>query len=238
MRPTRNSQRLQLVRRGDDPGDPLPPWMTPREIAEALAEGRPVPEPDFDRYLPARLRLISARHWTPVRVAAFGARWLEARGARTVVDVGSGAGKFCVAGALASGCAFAGIEQRESLVDVAQGLARLYRLSERVTFTREVYDGALPAADAYYLFNPFGENILDAPEHIDHDVELSDHRYLRDLASMERAMREAPVGTHFLMFNGFGGAIPDTYDEVRPAADTPDLLSLWQKVRPRTITRP
>ena len=31
--------------------------------------------------------------------------------------------------------------------------------------------------------------------------------------------------------HGFGGAVPDTWEEVRPQADVPDLLSLWQKVR-------
>lgn len=229
---TRNTRILRLVRRGDEVVDEPPPWMTPREISEAVAAGKYFAEREFDRYLPEWLRTISARHWTPAKVAAFGARWLTRRGVRTVVDVGSGAGKFCVVAALASELTLTGIEQRERLVDVARGLARLYKVSDRVTFTQGVYDGAaLPSADAYYLFNPFGENILDGDDHIDHDVELSDHRYLCDLAAMEQTMRDAPRGTYFLMYNGFGGAIPASYDEVQPTADTPDLLTLWQKVR-------
>lgn len=223
---------LRLVRRGDEVVDEVPPWMSPREIVERLADGRPVAERDFDRYLPEDLRDRSSLHWTPLRVAAHGARWLWSRGVRTVVDVGAGAGKFCVVGALASGCSFVGIEQRPRLVEVARGLARLYRIGDRVSFACGVYDGAtLPAADAYYLFNPFGENILEGHEHIDRDVELSDGRYLRDVAAMEQTLRRVPRGTHVLMYNGFGGAIPDTYEELRPAADAPDLLCLWQKVR-------
>lgn len=230
--PPRNARFLRLVRRGDEVVDQPPPWMSPREIVEAVSEGRYVPEREFDRYLPEDLRAISARHWTPLKVAVHGARWLAARGARTVVDVGSGAGKFCVAGALATDLTFSGIEQRERLVDVARGLARLFRVSERVTFSRGVFDGSpLPPADAYYLFNPFGENILDGDDHIDHDVELSDSRYLRDLDAMEQTLRGAPVGTYFLLYNGFGGAIPGTYDEVQPDHTTPDLLCLWQRVR-------
>lgn len=229
---TRNTRILRLVRRGDEVVDEPPPWMTPREIVESVAAGKYVSEREFDRYLPEDLRVISGRHWTPLKVAAYGARWLASRGVRTVVDVGSGAGKFCVVAALASECTFTGIEQRERLVTVARGLARLYKVSDRVTFTQGVYDGAaLPPADAYYLFNPFGENILDGDEHIDHDVELSDHRYLCDLAAMEHTMREAPKGAYFLLYNGFGGAIPESYEEVPSRGDTPDLLCLWQKVR-------
>ncbi len=208
------------------------PWLTPREIVECVAAGLPVQEREFDRYLPEDLRVISALHWTPLKVAAYGARWLASRGVRSVVDVGSGAGKFCVVAAMATDCTLTGLEQRGRLVEVARRLARFYRVSERVTFVEGVYSGAaLPPADAYYLFNPFGENILEQYESIDHDVELSDHRYLCDVAAMERSMREAPVGTHFLLYNGFGGAIPETYEEVRPEADVPDRLDLWQKVR-------
>lgn len=207
-------------------------WMTPDELVDRIARGRPVEEREFDRYLPDELRVISALHWTPLKIAAYGARWLASRGVRSVIDVGSGAGKFCVIAALATDCSFTGIEQRARLVDVARGLARFFRVSDRATFTQEVFTGgALPRADAYYLFNPFGENILEGYESIDHDVELSDHRYLCDVDAMERSMREAPVGTHFLMYNGFGGAIPESYEEVKPQADAPDRLCLWQKVR-------
>jgi hypothetical protein len=48
---------------------------------------------------------------------------------------------------------------------------------------------------------------------------------------MEQTLRDAPRGAHVMMYNGFGGAVPDTWEEVRPQADVPDLLSLWQKVR-------
>jgi predicted RNA methylase len=206
--------------------------MTPREISEAVAAGHYVAEREFDRYLPEGLRQLSALHWTPLKVAAYGARWLHARGVRSVIDVGSGAGKFCVVAALACDLSVTGLEQRERLVDVARSLARLYRVADRVTFVQGVYVGApLPPADAYYLFNPFGENILNGDEHIDHAVELSDHRYLCDVAAMEQTLRDAPRGAHVMMYNGFGGAVPDTWEEVRPQADVPDLLSLWQKVR-------
>ena len=42
---------------------------------------------------------------------------------QSVVDIGSGAGKFCVAAALGSGCRFTGLEQRPRLVAAARTLA-------------------------------------------------------------------------------------------------------------------
>ncbi|MFO0631054.1 MAG: class I SAM-dependent methyltransferase [Polyangiales bacterium] len=231
MSPPRSTRTLRLLRR-DDVDDAPAHWMTPREIADALAAGRPVPDGAFDRYLPEALRRLSALHWTPLAVAAHAARWLHARGVRTVLDVGAGAGKFSVVAALAAELRVTGLEQRARLVDVARSLARLYRVAERVTFVQGVHvDGPLPSVDAYYLFNPFGENLLNTDEHIDHDVELSDPRYVDDVAAMEQRLRDAPRGTHVMTYNGFGGAVPDTYDEVRPSDDAPNRLSLWRRVR-------
>ena len=60
---------------------------------------------------------------------------------------------------------------------------------------------------------------------------------MRDDPRVSGAWREGdpPAGRRFADVGSvvceFGGAIPDCYEEVRPAADTPDLLALWQKVR-------
>ena len=50
----------------------------------------------FDRFLPYDLRRVSRQHWTPLVVALRVAEWLDLIGVRQVVDLGSGAGKFCV----------------------------------------------------------------------------------------------------------------------------------------------
>jgi len=46
-------------------------------------------------------------------------------GIRAVVDIGAGAGKFCVAGALFGKCRFIGLEQYSSLVTSARALVDL-----------------------------------------------------------------------------------------------------------------
>jgi hypothetical protein len=112
----------------------------------------------FDHFLPEPLRLVSTEYWTPLATAKRAADWLEGLGVRTVVDIGSGAGKFCVAGALFGKCRFIGLEQYSSLGTSTVALVDLFDLNDRVSFVAGAL-GAVPTpvGDAYYFFNPFGE---------------------------------------------------------------------------------
>lgn len=80
----------------------------------------------FDRFLPEPLKLVSPEYWTPLAVAQQAAKWADDSGFRTVVDIGSGAGKFCVAAALFGKCRFIGLEQYSSLVTSARALVDLF----------------------------------------------------------------------------------------------------------------
>lgn len=222
--PSVPENRLQLF-------DPAPDELPSAErIASALRMGRCPSDRLFDRFLPEELRRVSGRYWTPLVVAARAARWFEELGVRTVVDIGSGAGKFCVAAALAGHAHYFGIEQRPRLVAAAQELARIYAVDERVRFAQAAFGvTATPRADAYYLYNPFGENLFGPPDHLDEEVELGDDRYRRDTAAMLRLLRDAPEGTFVLTYNGFGGRVPPSYREVRVDRAMPNVLRMWQK---------
>ncbi len=203
-----------------------------RRIAAQLRSGARLPEFEFDRFLPCELRIVSNQYWTPLVVARQAARWLDDLHVRTVVDIGSGAGKFCVAGALAGNCEFTGLEQRPRLVAAARALARSFGVGDRVRFVEGALgEVAIPLADAYYLYNPFEENLFGHVEHLDEDVELSDLRFARDVAAVESLLRSAPVGTYVLTYNGFGGRVPALYDEVRGDLELPNVLRMWRKQR-------
>lgn len=206
--------------------------LTPEQIGEALREGRCPADRAFDRYLPDDLRALSRYYWTPLLAIVRAARWLDDLDVRTVVDIGSGAGKFCVAGALATRCSFVGLEHRPRLVAAARALAELFEVEDRVRFIEGALGEAdLPAADAYYLFNPFGENLFGASECIDEDVELGDERYEHDVATTLELLRSAPPGTCLLTYNGFGGRVPEGYQQVRLDLDLSSVLRMWQKSR-------
>ncbi len=204
--------------------------LTPEQIGDALRAGRAPGDRGFDRFLPEDLQRLSSSYWTPLSVAVRAARWFADLDVGTVLDVGSGAGKFCVATALAGGCRVIGIEQRPRLVEAARALAELFGVEDRVSFIEgSLGEAPLPEADAYYLFNPFGENLYEADGWIAPDVELSDARYERDVSAAEAVLRDAPVGSFVVTYNGFGGRVPWYYREVRVDRELPSVLRMWQK---------
>ncbi|HJW33504.1 MAG TPA: class I SAM-dependent methyltransferase [Holophagaceae bacterium] len=203
-----------------------------QRIRDLLRAGLPVPDAEFDALLPDSPRLASARHWTPVKVALRAAQALAEAGAGQVLDVGSGAGKFCVIGALATPLAFTGIEHREHLVREAEALAMRLGVSERATFVASDFDTMdFRDFDALYFFNPFGENQFTSVHHIDATVELNRRRFDRDVAKAERLLDQVSRGTHLATYNGFGGRIPDTFDLLHAQFAESNLLRLWRKSR-------
>lgn len=199
-------------------------------VAAAIREGRCPPEREFDRFLPFELRPMSTTYWSRLCVALRAAEWIRELGVRTVVDVGSGPGKFCVIAALATEARFIGVEQRERLVLAARDLARTFGVADRVQFVRGTFgDMPLPVAEAYYFFNPFGENVFGPEDRLDHDVELGNSRYLRDVASAEQLLDDLPSDTYLITYNGFGGAVPKSFQDVRVDRELPSVLRMWRK---------
>jgi predicted RNA methylase len=210
----------------------------PRQIGDALRAGQGAEDDAFDQFIPHEDRRVSSEYWTPVVVATRAAQWLDYFGARSVVDIGSGVGKFCVAAALASDCRFTGIEHRVRLVAAARALARTFEVEDRVTFLEStIIDAGWPKADAYYLYNPFGENLARHEFQLDRDVELGIDRYKREISAAERFIEHAPRGTFLLTYNGFGGRVADSYEEVAVDRDLPYELRMWRKTRQTSAGR-
>ena len=201
------------------------------DMAAALRAGRCPTDRAFDRFLPDDLRGVSGHYWTPVAAAKRAAEWLNDLKIRTVVDIGSGAGKFCVVAALVGQCRVTGLEQRRSLVASARALVQLFELRDRVSFVHGALGAmATPSADAYYLYNPFGHYFF-GPDHADPSVESSVTRQAQDVATVEALLRQAPIGTYVVTYNGFGGRGPATYTLIRVDDTLPNPLTLWRKER-------
>ena len=215
--------------------DPL--WADVRQlrpavqnVAYALRTGNCPPDRFFDCFLPDELRVVSEQYWTPLVVAKRVADWLDHLGVRTVVDIGSGAGKFCVAAALVGDCSFIGLEERPLLVASARRLASAFGLQDRVSFVEGAL-GAVPTpnAEAYYLYNPFGPYWFGPGCRAETEINCSEARFARDVATVERILRRAPVGTYVVTYNGFGGRMPRSYQQLRIDQQLPATLRLWRK---------
>lgn len=183
----------------------------------------------FDAAYPAWARRHSEQQWTPVQVARRAAELLVTNRCMRVLDVGAGAGKFCIVGALATGARFFGIEQRADLVDIARDAARCYGVQRRV----ELSAGDITSVDwrdfdAFYLYNPFLEYSADA------------HRPCRAVGMATRAREEcvrftrsrlalAPVGTRVVTYYGFGGDMPRGYRCLCRERWDGGFVELWVK---------
>lgn len=199
-----------------------------------MAPERPERRDDFvfDRLLPTAYRRCSRRFWTPLEAVARAASWLEEHRIETVVDIGSGVGKFCIGAALASRGTFIGIEQRPELVRVARGVAGMLNVGTRARFIHGVFgEVTVPAAHCYYFFNPFGELLVDREEGLGGEVDISQARSLRDAHLAEQLLLAAPIGTYAMTYNGFGGRLPDGYEIVRSDVSLPCALHLAHKRR-------
>src|SRR6187551_496342 len=74
----------------------------------------------FDLLFPASMQQLAEWHWTPLTVARKAARFLAAEKDVSILDIGSGIGKFCLAAAHATPHAFyTGVEQRLKLTNYA-----------------------------------------------------------------------------------------------------------------------
>jgi len=148
------------------------------------------------------------------------------------VDIGSGVGKFCIATALSCGCRCVGVEQRPGLVGVARELARRFGVEDRAEFVCGVFGkDSLPVADAYYLYNPFCENLYGRGAHLEEDVELGRERHAREVEATRRLLAHAKVGTYAVTYNGFGGSLPEGYAELHVDRELPSVLRIARKTR-------
>jgi hypothetical protein len=188
----------------------------------------PLDDELFDQHLPHYVRERSRQFWTPVAVAARAAASLSEHGARRILDVGSGPGKFCVVG----GCLlpeldFHGIEQRPRLVRLGIRLARHFGARNVHLSTGDATLVSPGGYDGFYFFNPFAENVFDQGERFDNQVSLSSKRYGEELLRAEALLARARVGTVVVTYHGLGGGIPSSYELVAEERAGSDWLRTW-----------
>jgi hypothetical protein len=212
------------------PADTRNPRRAARLVSAALRSGRSSADDAFDRLLPEELRSVSDRYWTPVPVIRQAAAWLRETGAKDVVDIGSGAGKFCVAAALLTRCRFVGLEHRASLVDASRELAELFEVHDRVSFIcAELSQSTELAAAAYYFFNPFGDYSFESERFAEPGLTFTPETHRRDIAAVRALLSGAADGTILITYNGFGGKVPAHYRQIDVVTRLPGTLRLWKK---------
>lgn len=129
-----------------------------KSVRRKLRGGEIVSDETFDEVFPEAIRHVSHVHWTPVEVAFRAARLLAPTSSARLLDVGAGAGKFCLVAAATTGADVRGVERSPYLASVAREAAR------RMGVAIDVRDGSFESEDpstfdGIYLFNPFTESL-------------------------------------------------------------------------------
>lgn len=188
----------------------------------------------FDQLLSARARSKSSQHWSPFCVGRRAALRFAERGARRILDVGSGPGKFCIAAASARPeLEVHGIEQRAGLAASAITLARRLGLRNLQLRAGDALLAPWRTFDGFYFFNPFAENVLTIEDTIDQTVELSPARFCTQLLQVAKLLTAARKGTVIVTYHGLGGFIPSSYDLIREELVGAGCLRTWVKTTSR-----
>jgi SAM-dependent methyltransferase len=182
----------------------------------------------FHKLYPDAVTAQASMHWTPLYIARKAAEFLAAENNVNILDIGSGAGKFCLAAAAYQpGSFFYGVEQREELVKYAEAAAVTMRLPNVSFMHANITSIDFTSYDHFYFFNAFFENINDEYK-IDTKLRYSKELYASYNRYVYKQLDKKPAGTRLATFHSMEDEIPVGYHEVGSTED--NLLKFWVKI--------
>jgi hypothetical protein len=198
-------------------------------LVHRLRAGWAVSDDEFDGIYPDWVRKVSESHWTPIEVARRAAELLAVGPHVKILDVGSGAGKFCVVAASVTDGTFVGVEQRGKLVEIARQAAQRCGTPRARFLHNNAMSVDWSEFDGFYLFNPFYEFIARSLTPIEEPVVLSRERYTEYVVATAVKLFTARVGARVVTYHGFGGPMPIGYRRLLREPVGSQYLELWEK---------
>ena len=181
-------------------------------------------EENFSKLLPQYLQRSSDMFFTPIRIATTAAQWLTEDGKKRVLDIGAGVGKFCITGAKYTDSYFYGIEYRPSLVEIANEIIDQFGLANVSVHAGDMMDVDFQSFDAFYLFNPFCENLF-FNKRLNDEVELFDRLYIYYFQNTRLPLSQTKPGTRLVTYYGNGFEVPESFKKIKEAEGC--SLKLW-----------
>lgn len=182
----------------------------------------------FHRLFPESITEQASMHWTPLHIARKAADFLALDRNATILDIGSGSGKFCLAaGYFHPDSQWVGIEQRADMVQYAEMARQNCRLPNVSFLHANLTDTDLSSYDHFYFFNAFYEN-LNQEYRIDNNLTYSRELFFLYNRYLYRALEKKPPGTRLATFHSTEAEIPADYHVVGVSDDA--TLKCWIKV--------
>ncbi|UUW07621.1 class I SAM-dependent methyltransferase [Flavobacterium plurextorum] len=196
-------------------------------IFKSLKLNLTVEDTTFNELYPSRIKRLAARHWTPVAVAKFAAEYLVDKPYKKVLDIGSGAGKFCLVGAASTTGMFYGVEQRASLVKLSKKIVDKYDLANVEFIHSNINEISFSDYEAFYFYNSFYENI-DSSCSIDKAILPERELFYSYSKYVKEQLEQTPIGTRLVTYWSNGEEIPDSFKLEYIACE--GVLILWRKI--------
>lgn len=177
---------------------------------------------EFNQLYTKDIQYLANRHWTPLNVAISASRFLAVEPNQKILDIGSGAGKFCLTGAYYyPNTFFYGIEQRKKLVETADAIKNLLPLKNVAFIHGNFTKLNLSRFDHFYFYNSFYEN-LDGTAKIDDSIAYSGELYNYYNAYLFKQLEGVRPGTRLATYHAIGIEIPSCFHIV--GSDQDNLL--------------
>jgi len=176
---------------------------------------------------PLSIQLLDKLHWSPLPVIYKAVQFLAEKKDAKILDIGSGTGKFCLAGAYYKPSAFFyGVEQRRYLIGHAEAVKEKTG-SRKVTFLHKNFTQLnLKEFDGFYFYNSFFE-CIPGTDKIDDSIAYSPELYHYYSRYLRLQLDEMPAGTRVVTYCSWNDEIPPGYRLVE--SDTDQLLKFWEK---------
>jgi len=177
---------------------------------------------------PEAIRSLARMHWSPLYIIQKVVSYLTPNDKVKVLDIGSGVGTFCLAGAYYKpSVSFFGVEQRKSLVEHSQTALEKLGLQNVQFIHRNFTQLNLSEYDHFYFYNSFFEN-LDGTDKIDNEIVYSNELYNYYSIYLYNQLEKMPIGTRVATYCSWGDEMPPCYQVTETHFN--DLLKFWIKM--------
>ncbi len=177
---------------------------------------------------PPSIQLLARKHWTPLNISQMVVQFLVPHDGVKVLDIGSGAGKFCLAGGYYKpGASFFGVEQRKELVLRAETAREILGLKNVHFIHSNLTELDFKQYDHFYFYNSFYENLIDTDK-IDDSIECTPELYNYYNRKLYEKLAELQPGTRLATFHSFDDNLPSSYQLVESQVGS--LLKFWIKL--------
>lgn len=200
------------------------------DLRQSLAAGWPASDDAFDRIYPISVRKLLSTYASPVAACRRAAAFLAGGSAeQAILDVGSGAGKFCLIGALTTTASYSGLDARPFLVDAATNATGALRASRTGFTTGHLFALDWRCFNGLYLDEPFSA-LIDSSLRSAPTLPASVWDYDKAVEEANKILGDMPLQTRVATYGEACVEFPEGYELIEEERIGEKPLRLWLRV--------